>query len=260
MSMKTSTRQVDGVTIVDCSGRITLGEGSVILRDVVRDLLSKGQKKILLNLGDVNYIDSSGIGELVSAFTTVRNQGGELKLLNLTKKVHDLLQITKLYTVFDVKDDEASRSQVVQLDVLLLSDSGEGRHLSGPGLFLFREICRFLFSASTCRRFSALQFELRCACHLKRQLRAAVAGRDKSTSVSCAMPSANTCCWCDRNATTAAWSDCLPFVEAGNTWARSSASPARSCGSSKAREEFIFWISATIFGFAHLPSWSFPAT
>jgi anti-sigma B factor antagonist len=105
--MKTSSRQVDGVTIVDCSGRITLGEGSVILRDTVRDLLSKGNKKILLNLGDVNYIDSSGIGELVSAFTTVKNQGGELKLLNLTKKVHDLLQITKLLTVFDVHEDEA---------------------------------------------------------------------------------------------------------------------------------------------------------
>ena len=108
MSMKLSTRQVDGVTIVDCSGRITLGEGSVTLRDTVRDLLSKGNKKIVLNLADVNYIDSSGIGELVSAFTTVKNSGGELKLLNLTKKVHDLLQITKLYTVFDVKDDEAT--------------------------------------------------------------------------------------------------------------------------------------------------------
>ena len=108
MSMKASTREIDGVTIMDLSGRITLGEGSVVLRDVVRDLLSKGKKKILANLADVNYIDSSGIGELVSAFTTVRNQGGELKLLNLTKKVHDLLQITKLYTVFDVKDDEAS--------------------------------------------------------------------------------------------------------------------------------------------------------
>jgi anti-sigma B factor antagonist len=105
--MKASTRQVDGVTIVDLSGRITLGEGSVVLRDAVKDLLGKGQKKILLNLGDVSYIDSSGIGELVSAFTSVRNQGGELKLLHLTKKVHDLLQITKLYTVFDVKDDEA---------------------------------------------------------------------------------------------------------------------------------------------------------
>jgi anti-sigma B factor antagonist len=109
--MKISPRQVDGVTILDCSGRITLGEGSVVLRDAVRDLLSKGQKKILLNLGEVNYIDSSGIGELVSAFTTVRNQGGELKLLNLTKKVHDLLQITKLYTVFDIRDDEASAVQ-----------------------------------------------------------------------------------------------------------------------------------------------------
>src|ERR1700723_3551748 len=106
--MKSTTRQVDGVSIVDCSGRITLGEGSVILRDTIKDLLGKGQKKILLNLGEVSYIDSSGIGELVSAFTTVRNQGGELKLLNLTKKVHDLLQITKLYTVFDVRDDEAS--------------------------------------------------------------------------------------------------------------------------------------------------------
>jgi anti-sigma B factor antagonist len=105
--MKASTRQVDGVTIVDLSGRITLGEGSVVLRDTIKDLLGKGQKKILLNLGDVSYIDSSGIGELVSAFTSVRNQGGELKLLHLTKKVHDLLQITKLYTVFDVKDDEA---------------------------------------------------------------------------------------------------------------------------------------------------------
>jgi anti-sigma B factor antagonist len=107
-SVKISTRLVDGVTILDMSGRITLGEGSVQLRDAVRDLLAKGQKHILLNLGDVTYIDSSGIGELVSAFTTAKNQGGELKLLNLTRKVHDLLQITKLYTVFDVKDDEAS--------------------------------------------------------------------------------------------------------------------------------------------------------
>ena len=108
MSMKISTRQVDGVTILDCSGRITLGEGSIVLRDNVSQLLAKGQKKILLNLGEINYIDSSGIGELVTAFTTVRKQGGELKLLNLTKKVHDLLQITKLYTVFDVKDEEAA--------------------------------------------------------------------------------------------------------------------------------------------------------
>jgi anti-sigma B factor antagonist len=108
MSVKVSTRHVDGVTILDLSGRITLGEGSVVLRDAIRDLLAKGDKNILLNLGDVSYIDSSGIGELVSAFTSVKNAGGELKLLNLTKKVHDLLQITKLYTVFDVKDDETT--------------------------------------------------------------------------------------------------------------------------------------------------------
>jgi anti-sigma B factor antagonist len=108
MSMKVQTRQVDGVTVLDLSGRITLGEGSVTLRDAIRDVMAKGSKSILLNLGDVNYIDSSGIGELVSAFTSVRNSGGELKLLNLTKKVKDLLQITKLYTVFDIKDDEAS--------------------------------------------------------------------------------------------------------------------------------------------------------
>jgi len=107
VSMKTSTRQVNGITIVDCSGRITLGEGSVVLKDAIRDLLSKGQKRILLNLGDVNYIDSSGIGELVSAYTTITNQGGHLKLLSLTHRVKDLLQITKLYTVFDVHEDEA---------------------------------------------------------------------------------------------------------------------------------------------------------
>jgi len=107
VSMKATVRQVEGVVVVDLSGRIKLGEGSSVLRDTVKDLLSKGHKNILLNLGDVNYIDSSGIGELVAAFTSVRNQGGELKLLNLTRKIHDLLQITKLYTVFDVRDDEA---------------------------------------------------------------------------------------------------------------------------------------------------------
>src|ERR1700749_4991512 len=90
------------------SGRITLGEGSVQLRDAIRDLISKGQKKILLNLGEVSYIDSSGLGELVSAYTTSKNQGASLKLLKLTKRVHDVLQLTKLYTVFDIYDDEAS--------------------------------------------------------------------------------------------------------------------------------------------------------
>jgi anti-sigma B factor antagonist len=107
VSVKLNTRQVGDVSVVDVSGRITLGEGSSALRDTLRDMVSKNQKKILLNLGDVSYIDSSGIGELVSGFTTVTNSGGELKLLNLTKRVKDLLQITKLYTVFDVHEDEA---------------------------------------------------------------------------------------------------------------------------------------------------------
>lgn len=107
MSMKALTRQINDVTVVDLSGQIKLGEGSSVLRDTVKDLLSKGHRKILLNLGEINYIDSSGIGELVSAYTSARNQGGELKLLHLTRKIRDLLQITKLYTVFDVKDDEA---------------------------------------------------------------------------------------------------------------------------------------------------------
>ncbi len=107
MSMKATIRQVDSVTVVDVSGRITLGEGCTQLRELIRDQLSKENKNLLLNLADVTYIDSSGIGELVSAFTGVSKKGGTLKLLNLTKKVHDLLQITKLYTVFDVHDDEA---------------------------------------------------------------------------------------------------------------------------------------------------------
>ena len=108
MSVKLTNRQVGDVTVIDVAGRITLGEGSSTLRDALRDLVKKDHKKILLNLGDVTYIDSSGIGELVSGFTTVTNSGGQLKLLNLNKRVKDLLQITKLYTVFDVKDDEAA--------------------------------------------------------------------------------------------------------------------------------------------------------
>ncbi len=108
MSVKLSTRQVGDVSVMDVSGRITLGEGSSTMRDALRDMVAKGQKKILLNLGDVSYIDSSGIGELVSGFTTIANQGGQLKLLNLTKRVKDLLQITKLYTVFEVHDDESA--------------------------------------------------------------------------------------------------------------------------------------------------------
>jgi anti-sigma B factor antagonist len=108
MKMTVSTRLVGGVTIADLSGRIVLGEGSAGLRDLVRNLIKEGNKKILLNLRDVDYIDSSGLGELVSAFTSMRSQGGELKLLNLTKRVQALLKITKLYTVFDVTADEAT--------------------------------------------------------------------------------------------------------------------------------------------------------
>jgi anti-sigma B factor antagonist len=107
VSVKLNTRKVGDVTVVDVSGRITLGEGSSALRDVLRELITQGDKKILLNLSDVSYIDSSGIGELVSGFTSVSNAGGTLKLLGLTKRVKDLLQITKLYTVFDVHEEEA---------------------------------------------------------------------------------------------------------------------------------------------------------
>ena len=107
MSVKLTTRQVGDVTVIDATGRITLGEGASHFRDTIRDLATKGDKKLLVNLSDVSYIDSSGIGEMVSGFTTVTNHGGQLKLLGLTKRVKDLLQITKLYTVFDVHDDEA---------------------------------------------------------------------------------------------------------------------------------------------------------
>jgi|SRR5580692_1105601 anti-sigma B factor antagonist len=106
MSLKMGTREVNGVVIVDLSGQITLGEASAAVRDEVRDQTGNGFRKILLNLADVNYIDSAGLGELTAAYSSVKNKGGELKLLNLTKRVHDLMQITKLYTVFDVHDDE----------------------------------------------------------------------------------------------------------------------------------------------------------
>jgi len=106
MVMRATYRDAGTVTVVDIGGRITLGEGSALLRSTIRDLLAEGRNKIVLNLGDVNYIDSSGIGELVTAFTTVKKTGGDMKLLHLTKKVHDLLQLTKLFTVFEVFSDE----------------------------------------------------------------------------------------------------------------------------------------------------------
>jgi len=109
--MKMSTRQADGVTIVDLNGPITLEDGSPVLRETVQRLIGQGEKRLLLNLAAVQFIDTSGIGELISAFTSMRDQGGELKLLNLTKKVHDLIRITKLYAVFDIRDDEAAAIQ-----------------------------------------------------------------------------------------------------------------------------------------------------
>lgn len=103
-----SERQAGDVTILDLDGKVTIGEGSVALRNAIRRLLGDGKNKILMNLGGVGYIDSSGIGELVSSFTAVNKEGGTLKLLNLTQKIQDLLAITKLLTVFDVYEDEAT--------------------------------------------------------------------------------------------------------------------------------------------------------
>ena len=106
MSVKLTSRQVGDVTVIDAAGRITLGEGASTFRDTIRDFVAKSNKKLLINLSEVSYIDSSGIGEMVSGFTTVTNSGGHLKLLGLSKRVKDLLQITKLYTVFEAFDDE----------------------------------------------------------------------------------------------------------------------------------------------------------
>ncbi len=100
------TRESNGITVVDLKGMITFGAGATSLRELVRDLLAKGKKKILLNLAEITYIDSSGIGEMVHAYTSVTREGGELKLLNLTKNIHDQFEITKLATVFDISADE----------------------------------------------------------------------------------------------------------------------------------------------------------
>ena len=109
--MQTSLRHVNGVAVLDITGRITLGEGNVMLREIVRDLADQGDKKIILNLGEVQYVDSSGIGELVKTHTTVRNLGGQLRLVNLSKRINDLLQLTRLSGVFDIDRDEASALQ-----------------------------------------------------------------------------------------------------------------------------------------------------
>ena len=107
MSFKATSREIGDVTVIDMDGRITLGEGSALLRDLVRQYLGKGRKKILLNLAGITYIDSTGLGELVSGYRLMKSEDGEIKLLNLNKKVSDLLQITKLYTVFDIHSQEA---------------------------------------------------------------------------------------------------------------------------------------------------------
>ncbi len=106
--MKIEMRTIGDVRILDCSGKITLGEGTMTVRNTVLDILKDGGKKIIVNLADVNYIDSSGIGELVRTYITVSGGGGQLKLLNLTKKIQELLQITKLLTVFQVFDSESA--------------------------------------------------------------------------------------------------------------------------------------------------------
>jgi anti-sigma B factor antagonist len=106
--MKIEKRTVGGVQILDCSGKITLGEGTIAVRNAVMDTMKEGGTKMILNLADVNYIDSSGIGELVRTYITVSSSGGQLKLLNLTKKIQELLQITKLLTVFQVYESESA--------------------------------------------------------------------------------------------------------------------------------------------------------
>jgi anti-sigma B factor antagonist len=105
MQLRLSTRSIDGILIVDCAGRIVFGEESAILRDTVRKLI-KENSKIVLNLGGISYIDSGGLGTLVSLYTTAQNAGGSVKLANLTQRVGDLLQVTKLVTIFEVFDSE----------------------------------------------------------------------------------------------------------------------------------------------------------
>ena len=106
MSLKVSIREIGDVTVLDLDGRITLGDGSALLRDVIRENIDKGHRKLVLNLAAISYLDSTGLGELVSGYRAVKSEGGELKLLNLNKKVGDLLQVTKLYTLFDVHNVE----------------------------------------------------------------------------------------------------------------------------------------------------------
>ena len=105
--MEIAERVVDGVTVLDLKGKMTLGEGDELLKDKINSLLANSRKKLVLNLEGVPYIDSAGLGEIVRTYTTVSRQGGSLKLVNLTKRITDLLSITKLLTIFDTYDSEA---------------------------------------------------------------------------------------------------------------------------------------------------------
>ena len=104
--MDIKERVVEGVSVLDLSGKIVLGEGDLQVKDRIKDLLADGQRKVLLNLGDVSYIDSAGLGAMISCYTTAKREGGQMKLVNLTKRVQDLLTITKLITVFETFDSE----------------------------------------------------------------------------------------------------------------------------------------------------------
>jgi anti-sigma B factor antagonist len=108
VTLKASTRQKNSVLIIDIVGELRLGDGTGVLREVVNDVIGQGYKNVLLNLGSVRHIDSAGVGELMSCYTSMQNRGGRLKLMNLTKNVHNILQVTKLYTIFEVEDDEDS--------------------------------------------------------------------------------------------------------------------------------------------------------
>jgi len=124
MELTIQLREVRGVAILDMSGRITLGDGSVVLRETVREQIASGKQAIIINLGDVTYMDSSGLGELISAFTTAKNLGATVRLLDLTKRTRNLMEITKLYTVFDIYDDE---------DAAIDSFRQQGAHSIGRG-------------------------------------------------------------------------------------------------------------------------------
>ena len=130
MSVKLTTREMGDVIIVDTSGKLTLGEGTNTLRTKIRELVAGGSRRIVLNLADVTYMDSSGLGELVAAHTTVTTAGGQMKLLNLAKRVHDLLKLTKLYTVFEAFEDEAS---AVDSFMVAKADWHFRRETGGPG-------------------------------------------------------------------------------------------------------------------------------